>query len=120
MSITLMAYPMAFLINPDEAKNEKLQKASDVRVQNETVSNENLRSIRVLTNITNGELKGLMSTVDASEVKPLVYVLPNKLHVEWVIKGKYCNAILAGDLNSKDLQNVWRRVFQEFGYCRNA
>ncbi len=112
MSITLMAYPMAFLINPDEAKNEKLQKASDVRVQNETVSNENLRSIRVLTNITNGELKGLMSTVDASEVKPLVYVLPNKLHVEWVIKGKYCNAILAGDLNSKDLQKCGEEFFK--------
>lgn len=112
MSITLMAYPMAFLINPEEAKNEKLQKASDVRVQNETVSNENLRSIRVLTNITNGELKGLMSTVDASEVKPLVYVLPNKLHVEWVIKGKYCNAILAGDLNSKDLQKCGEEFFK--------
>ena len=35
MSITLMAYPMAFLINPEEAKNEKLKRASDDKVVNE-------------------------------------------------------------------------------------
>ena len=51
MSITLMAYPMAFLINPEEAKNEKLKRASDDKVVNEEVATENLRAIRVLTNI---------------------------------------------------------------------
>ena len=61
MSITLMAYPMAFLINPEEAKNEKLKRASDDKVVNEEVATENLRAIRVLTNIKLEELNGIMS-----------------------------------------------------------
>ena len=42
-----MAYPMAFLISPEEAKNEKLRRASDDTVVNAAIANKNLRSITV-------------------------------------------------------------------------
>ena len=56
MSITLVAYPMAFLINPEDAKSEKLRVASDEVDVNKTVATQNLKKIRVLTNITYQEI----------------------------------------------------------------
>lgn len=112
MSITLMAYPMAFLIDPKEAKGESLKRASEDNKRNETVAKENLRSIRVLSNIPMAELRGLMSYIDCPEVSPLTYLLSNDLRVQWVLKGKYCQAILSGALNSKDLQAKGEEFFK--------
>ena len=85
-----MAYPMAFLISPEEAKKEKLQKSSDITATNETISKKTLRSIRVLTNIEYTELKTILSNIDGFEIKPDVYLMQNDLQVEWQSKGKYC------------------------------
>lgn len=84
MSITLMAYPMAFLINPEEAKNEKLKRASDDKVVNEEVATENLRAIRVLTNIKLEELNGIMSMIDCQKHDSYTYSFQNGLRVHWV------------------------------------
>lgn len=113
MSITLMAYPMAFLIDPKEAKGESLKRASEDNKRNEAVAKENLRSIRVLSNIPAIELKGLMSYIDCKEVNPLTYLLSNDLRVQWVLKGKYFQAVLSGSLNSKDLQSRGEEFFKE-------
>ena len=48
MSITLMAYPMAFLVEPEKAKNEKLQLASCDKVLNESAVKDNLKNIKCL------------------------------------------------------------------------
>ena len=37
-----MAYPMAFLISPEEAKKEKLKMASEEQKVNETVATQHL------------------------------------------------------------------------------
>lgn len=101
MSITLMAYPMAFLINPEEAKNEKLKRASDDKVVNEEVATENLRAIRVLTNIKLEELNGIMSMIDCQKHDSYTYSFQNGLRVNWVPNGKYCSAVLSGGENAK-------------------
>ena len=58
-----MAYPMAFLISPEEAKKEKLKMASEEQKVNETVATQHLRSIRVLTNLLLPELKEFMTQI---------------------------------------------------------
>lgn len=113
MSITLMAYPMAFLINPEEAKNEKLKRASDDKVVNEEVATENLRAIRVLTNIRPEELNGLMSMIDCYKADTSAFNLPNNLKVRWEVKGKYCSAILSGSQNAKTLQQDGEDFFKQ-------
>lgn len=113
MSITLMAYPMAFLINPEEAKNEKLKRASDDKAINEDVAKENLRAIRVLTNIKLEELNGLMSMIDSNKLDSYTYVLPNDLKVHWVANGKYCSAVLSGSHGSLSLQQDGEEFFKQ-------
>lgn len=108
-----MAYPMAFLINPEEAKNEKLKRASDDKVVNEEVATENLRAIRVLTNIQPEELNGLMSMIDCYKADLYTFNLPNNLKVRWEVKGKYCSAILSGSQNAKTLQQDGEDFFKQ-------
>lgn len=108
-----MAYPMAFLISPEEAKKEKLQKSSDITTINETISKKTLRSIRVLTNLEYTELKTILSNIDGFEIKPDVYLMQNDLQVEWQSKGKYCTATLSGNLSSELLQSYGEEYFQE-------
>lgn len=113
MSITLMAYPMAFLINPEEAKNEKLKRASDDKVVNEEVATENLRAIRVLTNIKLEELNGIMSMIDCQKHDSYTYSFQNGLRVHWVPNGKYCSAVLSGGKNAKFLQQNGEDFFKQ-------
>lgn len=113
MSITLMAYPMAFLISPEDAKNEKLHKSSDITAVNETIAKQNLCSIRVLTNLEYQELKTILENINGFEIKPDVYLMQNNLQIEWHTKGKYCTAILSGNLSSELLQSYGEEYFQE-------
>lgn len=108
-----MAYPMAFLINPEEAKNEKLKRAADDKAVNEEVATENLRSIRVLTNIKPEELNGLMSMIECNKADTSTYNLQNNIKVHWSIKGKYCSAIISGGHNAKDLQQEGEEFFKQ-------
>lgn len=113
MSITLMAYPMAFLISPDEAKNEKLKRASDDKVVNEAVANKNLKFIKVLTNVEAEELDVFMSQVLSTQLDKNLYMLQSGLKIEWQFKGKYCMAILHGLSEPELLQSEGENLFQD-------
>lgn len=108
-----MAYPMAFLINPEEAKNEKLRRASDDKIVNEAVANKNLKFIRVLTNIESEELDSLMAPILSTKLDKHLYILPSGLKIEWQFKGKYAAAFLQGISDSALLQSEGENFFQE-------
>lgn len=107
-----MAYPMAFLISPEEAKKEKLKMASEEQKVNETVATQHLRSIRVLTNLLLPELKEFMTQISAEQVKPNAYILQNGLKVDWDTRGKYCVATLYGCSDAEELQSFGEDYFQ--------
>lgn len=112
MSITLMAYPMAFLINPQDAKLEKLHLASDC-VSSNCVASQNLKSIRVLTNILFEELAALMHQVDCTQIQNNVYYLPSGIKVSWSNRGKYAVAEITGSCSSENLQLFGEHLFQQ-------
>ena len=113
MSITLMAYPMAFLINPEEAKKEKLKLASESQqVVNENVANQHLRFIKVLTNLMFPEVKNIMEKVASAQLGQNIYVLPDGLKVSWRTRGKYCVANLSGCANAEELQSCAEEYFK--------
>lgn len=112
MSITLMAYPMAFLINPQDAKLEKLHLASDC-VSSNYVASQNLKSIRVLTNILFEELAALMHQVDCTQIQNNVYYLPSGIKVAWSNRGKYAVAEIIGSCSSENLQLFGEHLFQQ-------
>lgn len=114
MSITLMAYPMAFLINPQDAKNEKLQMASEVlNSSTQCDFSQNLQSIRVLTNILFDELKPLMTQVDCTQIRPNTYYLPTGIKVEWFNRGKYAVAEISGSCGADNMQMFGENLFQQ-------
>ncbi len=75
MSITLMAYPMAFLIAPEEAKKEELRIKTVGNDKNKTIATENLKFIKVLTNITPNELERFMNEVGTFQYDPKHYFI---------------------------------------------
>lgn len=103
MSITLMAYPMAFLIDPNEAKGETLQVASATVDVDKAAANNNLKAIKVLTNIQYDELPQIMQYCN----------LPKGLNVDWLRKGKYQVAQLTGCFDSNELQKTGEMFFTE-------
>lgn len=114
MSITLVAYPMAFLINPEDAKSEKLRVASDESVMDKVVATKNLKKIRVLTNITYDELPRLMNFLGCPQQSiSIPYILPTGLKVQWVTRGKYVVANLTGNVDSESLQVFGEQFFVE-------
>jgi hypothetical protein len=120
MSITLVAYPMAFLINPEDAKSEKLHKASDDVVTNSIVATKNLKKIKVLTNITYNEVSALMCRLGLPEQRfDMQYILPTGLRIKWKACGKYVVASLTGNFNSESLQVFGEQFFVELDKVAN-
>ena len=113
MSIKLMAYPMAFLINPEQAKGEKLSEAFDSSPKNIETAKQTLKFIRVLTNVKYFEYVKLMIPMQGKRVGNSAYTLPSGLFVEWDISGKYMEANLAGRFSAEQLQNAGENFFQE-------
>lgn len=113
MSIKLMAYPMAFLISPEQAKGEKLTSAFDSSSQNIDMAKQTLKFIRVLTNVKYMEYVKLMIPLQGKRVGNSAYALPSGLIVEWDISGKYMEAYLIGNFSAEQLQNVGENFFQE-------
>lgn len=111
MSITLMAYPMAFLIAPEKAKNETLKRATDETVINKSVATKNLKLIKVLTNIQYQELKPAMEQVSCSQVSADTYYFDSGLRVQWKTRGKYVYANLVGNIGAEGLQNEGECLF---------
>ena len=112
MSITLMAYPMAFLISPEQAKAQKLHLASDDVAVNKKVANKNLKFIRVLTNIQFPEIQAFMSNTSCERVKATTYRHSSGLIVSWNSYGKYAIAVLSGGLSPAKLQQEGEQFFQ--------
>lgn len=113
MSITLMAYPMAFLVEPEKAKNEKLKLASCDKVLNEAAVKDNLKYIKVLTNLEYEQTKHLMKLIDCIETNKDVYRFPSGINVEWVNYGKYLYANICGFVPPKTLQTEGEAFFAE-------
>ena len=112
MSITLMAYPMAFLISPEQAKKEKLRRAAGDNKINQKVANRTLRSIRVLTNLMLPQVKGLMLQIPHVATGEYQYALSSGLKVDWRVQGKYSSATLYGLSDSQVLQSLGEEFFQ--------
>lgn len=120
MSITLVAYPMAFLINPEDAKSEKLRVAADETVTNKAVATQNLKRIRVLTNITFQELSPLMMQLGCPEQRIHVpYFMDTGLKVQWINHGKYMVANLTANCDSESLQVFGEHFFKELDKVAN-
>ena len=120
MSITLVAYPMAFLINPEDAKSEKLRLAANEVEKNKTVATQNLKKIRVLTNITYQEIQSFMSQMGCPEQRmDIPFVLHNGLRVQWVNYGKYVVANLTGNFDSESLQVFGEEFFAQLDKVAN-
>ncbi len=112
MSITLVAYPMAFLINPADAKSEKLRSAKQNEGLNKAVATQNLKEIKVLTNIKYDELHKIMSFVRYEVSSNNTYIYDSGLKVKWDVYGKYAVAHLFGDIDSDCLQTDGEKYFQ--------
>lgn len=113
MSITLSAYPVAFLINPEQAKTEKIREASNEPVVNKKLAKKNLKSIKVLTNIQYAELAPLMSNLNCEKINPMLYRFPSGLRIEFENYGKYITANLYGDIMSEKLQQEGEKFFND-------
>ena len=111
---------MAFLINPEDAKSEKLRVAADETVTNKAVATQNLKKIRVLTNLTYQELPNLMCRLGCPEQRMHIpYILPNGLKVQWVNYGKYMVANLTGNFDSESLQVFGEQFFVDLDKIAN-
>ena len=120
MSITLVAYPMAFLINPEDAKSEKLRIAADETSTNKAVATQNLKRIRVLTNITFQELSSLMMQLGCPEQRlHIPYLMDTGLKVQWINHGKYMVANLTANCDSESLQVFGEHFFKELDKVAN-
>ncbi len=112
MSITLMAYPMAFLVAPESVKDEGLQRASDNKTSIINSTSQFLRSIRVLTNITSDEVNSIMASVACQQIDSCEFQLSSGLKVEWNLHGKYAVAEVFGIKNPEKLQSAAEEFFQ--------
>lgn len=113
MSITLMAYPMAFLISPEQAKKEKLRFASEEKI-NTKIATKNLKSIKILTNIQYNEVFQFMSNTTCERINNTLYAHPSGLRIRWHNRGKYVVAEIFGDISAKELQTEGENLFTQF------
>lgn len=107
-----MAYPMAFLISPEQAKKEKLRRAADDNKINEKVASKTLRSIRVLTNLMLPQVKELMLQIPNLPLGEYNYSFATGLRVDWKTQGKFSSATLYGISDSQVLQALAEEYFQ--------
>jgi len=112
MSITLAAYPIAFLINPEQARSEKLRILSDETTVNKKIATKNLKYIRVLTNITYEELNDYMVQIGASENDKLNFTTDDGLEIKCKLSGKYVVMSLYSDYDAETLQTTGENLFQ--------
>lgn len=120
MSITLIAYPMAFLIAPEEVKDEGIRIKNAEKDNNKNVATKNLKFIKVLTNIKHGELSPLLSEIGAFELYPNhYYINTTKLDIQTEIVGKYTTFTVFGTENSTILQTSAEALFTDLDRITN-
>ena len=114
MSITLMAYPMAFLIAPEKAPKEHLREKKDSNKNNAIQAMKNLKFIRVLSNITFNELRILVPRLDVKQLNAgCLYEINTGLQIEPIVEGKFVTFKLSGTANSQSLQTASESLFKE-------
>lgn len=114
MSITLMAYPMAFLIAPEKASKEHLREKKDSNKNNAIQAMKNLKFIRVLSNITFNELRRLVPRLDVKQLNAgCLYEINTGLQIEPIVEGKFVTFKLSGTANSQSLQTASESLFKE-------
>lgn len=106
MSITLMAYPTAFLISPEKANKEGVKLFKIINSAQSDVKN-NLRSIRVMTNLNFKECQVLLQQINTMD---------NGLMIELQPIGNTCCVILSGCKNADLLQKYGEEFFQNLDH----
>ncbi len=113
MSITLMAYPMAFLINPEDAKSNELKMAADEKNIDKTIATQNLKMIRVLTNIQHEELVHAIARIGCDQIDVGTYIFSSGLSAKFKMHGKYAVVELFGIRDSEELQACGEDLFKD-------
>ena len=104
---------MAFLISPQEAKNQKLEttfaasEASDINTEQE------LKSIKVMTNIRGVELEEIMLYMNGRKNGNYAYTMPSGLETKWKPSGKYLSVELSYDGAPEELKTIGEEFFNQ-------
>ncbi len=111
---------MAFLIAPEEVKDEGIRIKNAEKDNNKNVATKNLKFIKVLTNIKHGELSPLLSEIGAFELYPNhYYINTTKLDIQTEIVGKYTTFTVFGTENSTILQTSAEALFTDLDRITN-
>ena len=124
MSITLTAFPTAFLVSPDTAKKITLAQIAD-KIKNKKLKSlitnySSLRNIRILTNLRISETPRLMAAFDeVKRVGEFEYTFKNGLNVEWKYIDGYCCAILSAENTAKIVPKYGEELFRNLDRVKN-
>ena len=114
MSIKLMAYPMAFLISPQEAKKNTLEEpAFDSSAKTEKNAEQKLKSVVVMTNLKATELMWLMVDMNGQKLESYSFKMPSGLVTKWNVNGKYMTVELTYDGTAEELQSLGEQFFND-------
>lgn len=125
MSITLTAFPTAFLVSPDTAKKITLAQIAD-KIKNKKLKSlitnySSLRNIRILTNLRISETPRLMAAFDeVKRVGEFEYTFKNGLNVEWKYIDGYCCAILSAENTAKIVPKYGEELFKNLDKIKNV
>ncbi len=125
MSITLTAFPTAFLVSPDTAKKITLAQIAD-KIKNKKLKSlitnySSLRNIRILTNLRISEAPRLMAAFDeVKRVGEFEYTFKNGLNVEWKYIDGYCCAILSAENTAKIVPKYGEELFKNLDKIKNV
>ena len=111
MSISLKAYPLAFLIYPENT-NKKISLIEKTGMENTSpridAQNE-LKFIKVRINLSYPELKMLLKKIPGKQIGFNHYMYKDDLYIRWASED-YCYAIVTG---GKDFQTAGEEFFKE-------
>lgn len=113
MSITLVAHPMAFLLSPQSAKNNKIKLKNSDDVEIHTASQGDLVQIKIQSNLRMSEVKELMSKFAVTNIGNDTYYFYRGLSVKWESDGRYTYASIADSDGGSDIQSFGEAFFQE-------
>jgi len=125
VSITLTAFPTAFLVSPDTAKKITLAQIAD-KIKNKKLKSlitnySSLRNIRILTNLRISETPRLMAAFDeVKRVGEFEYTFKNGLNVEWKYIDGYCCAILSAENTAKIVPKYGEELFKNLDKIKNV
>ena len=125
MSITLTAFPTAFLVSPDTAKKITLAQIAD-KIKNKKLKSlitnySSLRNIRILTNLRISETPRLLAAFDeVKRVGEFEYTFKNGLNVEWKYIDGYCCAILSAENTAKIVPKYGEELFKNLDKIKNV